>query len=389
MRGIHPFGGVIIPITDFPSMADDGREARYRSLDIFKGVAISVIVILHIGIVAKAGMGELAPPLQALYLGLVGFFMMVGYFFKPGRGFRENMMRRVRFLLLALVIASVLLSVICFVWCLLWNQPTDLGDLVFCLQRAFCVERTFVDYDVRLPWAICGFTMGYYYLWVLLGACAVFYAIADRVRDDWRLGLVAVAILVAVTVVYRETIPYSLPFYLNLWPIATVFMISGMYLAKYNLIGRMERAGLRDRGFWIVLIVSAACLMLMAYLLPPTIDFDYMGFGKYGGYSAIPYVAEGILAFIMLSHVFFILSRIPVISSLFADIGKHTMGVLLLHVFVAKTILAPFFTFDDVNCLPADFVGIGRILFAIASLAISYLICAYGPLMLAHLFRKA
>ena len=45
-------------------MADDGREARYRSLDIFKGVAISVIVILHIGIVAKAGMGELAPPLM-------------------------------------------------------------------------------------------------------------------------------------------------------------------------------------------------------------------------------------------------------------------------------------------------------------------------------------
>ena len=117
-------------------MGEGDRAIRSRSMDIFKGVAISIIVILHIGIVAKGDVGNPAPPVQALYLGLVGFFIMSGYFFRPGRGFRENMLRRVRILLLALLIAAIGLSVISFLWCYLWGQPTDLDDLLLCMQRA-------------------------------------------------------------------------------------------------------------------------------------------------------------------------------------------------------------------------------------------------------------
>ena len=369
-------------------MEDCAKESRLRSMDIFKGVAISIIVILHIGIVAKSNVGDPAPPVQALYLGLVGFFIMSGYFFKPGRGFRENMGRRVKILLVALLVAAICLSLISFLWCSLWGQPTDFNDLLHCMSRAFTLERSFVDFDAKIPWAICGFTMGFYFLWVLLISCIVFYAVADRIRDDWKLGLIVVGILLVITIVYRELFSFSLPFNLNLVPMATIFMIVGMYLAKLDLAGRMESSSLRNPKFWALFLVSTIVLIVMVYILPPSIDFDYMDFGQYGGYSAIPYVIEGTLAFIMLLYVFFFLSKVPVISTIFVEIGKHTMGILILHVFIAKVIMAPFFTFDDVVCLSGDLTGIWRILLALASLVIAFMICAYGPTLVKRLMPK-
>ena len=124
--------------------------------------------------------------------------------------------------------------------------------------------------------------MGYYFLWVLLFSCVIFYAVADRIRDDWRLGLAVIAVLLGVTIAYRELFDFGLPFNLNLCPMAAVFMITGMYLARFDLIGKIESAGLRDRGFWIAFAASTVCVMAIVYILPPSIDFEYMDFGKYG-----------------------------------------------------------------------------------------------------------
>ena len=354
-------------------------------MDVFKGVAITIIVILHIAIVAKGDVKDPVPPVQALYLGLVGFFIMSGYFFRPGRGFRENMGRRVRLLLVALLVASIAMSIMIFLWCCLWGQPTDLDDLVFCIERCFRLERSFVDFDATVPWAICGFSMGYYFLWVLLLACVIFYAVADRIRDNWKLGVAVVAALLLITVVYRELFSFGLPFDLNLCPMAAVFMIVGMYLAKIDLVGRIESSKMGDPRFWALFLGSTAALMTMVYLLPPSIDFDYMDFGQYGGYSAIPYVVEGTLAFVMLLYLFYFISKIPLVSTLFSELGKHTLGILILHCFIAKILMAPFFTFNDVVCLTDDLEGLGRIVLAIASLVMAYLICAYGPAFLKRL----
>ncbi len=364
-----------------------------RSVDILKGAAISIIVILHIGIVVKSDVSEPSPIVQALYLGLISFFIISGYFFKPGRGFVENMRRRIKVLFYALIVASVGLSVICFLWCLLWGQPTNLDDLALCLERAFNLERSFLDFDIRapdprIPWAICGFSAGYYFLWVLLFACVIFYAVADHIRDNKKLGLLVVAVLLGVTIAYRELFHFSLPFNLNLCPIAAVFMIIGMYLAKHEVVEKIESAGLRSGRFWMLFLGSMAATLVLVFLLPPSIDFDFMTFGKYGGYSAIPYTVEATCAFFMLICLCFIFSKIPLISTLFSEIGKHTLGILLLHLFVAKMILTPFYTFGSDVSLASDFTGPMRYVLAVVSLAICYLICAYGPTVLKRLTSK-
>ena len=345
-------------------------------MDVFKGLAISLIAILHISIVARSGMSEPSPFLQALYLGLVGFFIMSGYFFRPERGFRENMRCRVKVLFIGLVAAAFILPIISFIWCSIWGQPTGFEDLVDCWIRTFAVERTMVPFDERLPWAICGFSMGYYFLWSILGAFIIFYAVADRIRDDIRLGLVTILVLVTITAVYRELCDFSLPFYLNLSPIAAAFMICGMYLARIDFVSRIESGDMKDPRWWAPFIGCTAVLLVMVFILPPSITFDLMNFGKYGGLSAFPYMIEGMLAFVMIIYLSFFVSKIPFVSVLFSRIGEHTMGILLLHVFIAKIALAPFFTFNTVDCITGDFqAGIGRTLFSVAALLTAYLIC--------------
>ena len=366
-----------------------GCEGRLRSPDVFKGLAIFFIAILHLAIVARSGMSEPSPLIQALYLGLVGFFVLSGYFFRPGRGFVGNMRSRVRILFLALVIAAAALPVISFLWCSLWGQPTGFGDLVDCWKRTFGLELSFVTFGDKVPWAICGFSMGYYYLWCMLGAFIIFYAVADRIRDRPVLGTLTVLVLVSITAAYRELFDFTLPFYLNLSPIAAAFMICGMYIAKLDLVGRVESCDLRDVRWWAPFVICTAVLLVMVFLLPPTITFDHMSFGKHGGFSAFPYMVEGVLAFVMILYLSFFISRIPLLSSTFVELGKHTLGILLLHVFVAKMILAPFFTFNSVDCVTADLAGIGRTVFAFVALFVTYLICAYGPKLIGLIMERS
>ena len=106
------------------------------------------------------------------------------------------------------------------------------------------------------------------------------------------------------------------------------------------------------------------------------ISFNLMNFGKFGGYSAFPYMIEGMLAFVMITYLSFFVSKIPYVSVLFRRIGEHTMGILLLHVFIAKIFPAPFFTFNTVDCITGDFhAGIGRTLFSVAVLLVAYALC--------------
>ena len=81
----------------------------------------------------------------------------------------------------------------------------------------------------------------------------------------------------------------------------------------------------------------------------------------------------------MITYLSFFVSKIPYVSVLFRRIGEHTMGILLLHVFIAKIFLAPFFTLNMVDCITGDFqAGIGRTLFSVVVLLTAVVCCMIG-----------
>lgn len=363
-------------------MTEQDRNQRFVSADIYKGAAIFAIAVMHLAIPARTGLGEMPAYLQFLYMGLMGFFILSGYFFRPGRGFRENMRLRIVRLFVALLFCAVVLTFVCYLWCLVWGQPTDFDDLVYAIVFAMGLKDTGNPLGEITPWPVCGYPMGFYFLWTMLGAFVLFYALADRVDRDRRLGILFIVALVAVTVAYKEIWPYSLPFSIHLMPMAAAFMFTGQLLAGERFVERLETAGLRSKGFWAVLLVSAVAGMVLVWFFLPSIKFDWMDLGEYGGYSAIPYLFEGLLAFSTILSLSCILSRIPVLSTAFTELGKHSLGILLLHCFIAKIIMAPFYTYTSEAFLTADFSGLPRVALALVSLTLSYLICRFGPVLL-------
>jgi len=57
----------------------DGSTSRIRSIDVFKGAAIIVIIFCHICFVTKSDVGSPSVVIQTLYLGLMVFLMISGY----------------------------------------------------------------------------------------------------------------------------------------------------------------------------------------------------------------------------------------------------------------------------------------------------------------------
>ena len=84
---------------------ESAEKPRVRSLDMYKGIAILGVIAVHVFIFPTMQQGEAegsGMPLvvQALYLGLLGFFAISGYFYRPNRGFANNVKKRLLILVL-------------------------------------------------------------------------------------------------------------------------------------------------------------------------------------------------------------------------------------------------------------------------------------------------
>lgn len=363
----------------------DGNTARVRSIDVFKGVAILIIVFCHICFATKSDVGSPNAVIQTLYLGLMVFLMISGYFYRPERSFAENMKKRVTVLLLALVICCVALTVISYLWAVLCSQPIQQSDLLDGFEFMFCLHKAFDPLDTPTVWEFCGNGVGYYFLWLMLGSFVIFYALEGIVRKDIRLRAVLIAALIAMSIAYRELYPYNLPFYLHLSMMGAAFMFTGSAFKQYGVFERIGAFEWRSWRYWVPFVLSMVLSLVLVFFLPPNIRFDQMMFGDYGGYSAVPYYVEAVVASVSMMYFCTFFSRIPLLSDAFVVCGKHSLGLLLLHGTIAAMMVMPFYTLSRTVWLPEELGVVPRTAIAAVTVVICLVICIYGPAVLERL----
>ena len=96
-----------------------------------KGLLIVGIVIVHLlmlNSVRDSGR-SFTNLIQPLYLVLMSFFIISGFFYKPERSFKENMKRRVIPLLLSVVTCAVGLPVIIYLWLAMVLSPRRMDSI--------------------------------------------------------------------------------------------------------------------------------------------------------------------------------------------------------------------------------------------------------------------
>lgn len=348
-----------------------------------KGLLIVGIVIVHLlmlNSVRDSGR-SFTNLIQPLYLVLMSFFIISGFFYKPERSFKENMKRRVIPLLLSVVICAVVLPVIIYLWLAMVGQPVGAEDLIESIRLGLRTVNWFGPADSMLPTPVCYVGYVNYFLFAMCWAMIVFYAIARFALADKKRFLITIAILLGVQMVL--TFLYlELPFSSEYTPIVAALMLFGAYLNKTGFVQRLEKLEWRTGKFWMTLIISFVAVELMALVMPPGVKFNFLFFGDYGALSVIPYFIESILVFVVYIYVCLLVSRIPMVSDVCCVEGRHTLGLALYHVLIAKMILSLFYTFTTEHVFPTEVGTTELLIVAAVDLAIVTAICILGSVLI-------
>ena len=118
-------------------------------------------------------------------------------------------------------------------------------------------------------------------------------------------------------------------------------------------------------------------LVLMCILMPPGTRFERYGFGDYGGWSVFPYFIESCIAAYVYMCISRLISMVPALCRTLSLVGRHTLGIICLHLFVIKMLIAPFIDLTRVAALPklstTEGVLVGTLTLSIITLATEYL----------------
>ncbi len=361
----------------------EAAASRFESLDVLKGFVIVVVVFGHLMVTSTGSESSRDLPtwMQAMYLGLMSFFIISGYFYKPGRGFVENIKKRGTQLFVALVICAFALPIITYIWLAILGQGSDPSDIIGAISNYLYLNQLFGPMGPTDSYITCASCVGYYFLWAMMGGFLIFYGLADRVMNDWKkLMLTIVAISVAY-MIFVEFWPIRLPFYFQLAPLAALFMFVGAILSKYRFAEKIEMFAWRSPSYWMPCIICLVAGVALCFIFPPGITFDWAIFGDYGGLSLIPFMIESVLMFVVFVYMAKIVSKIPLFSKFLIVTGQHTLGLLLYHGFVATMLLAPFYIIPTTSWFPQMGI-VNRITIATVTLVVCLVICIYGPKVL-------
>ena len=328
--------------------------------------------------------------IQALYLGLMGYLILSGYFYRPNRTFKENMIKRLKQVGIPLIVASVTLPLILYVYLNVLGYDLPISDYWISVLRNLGSYNSFVPYDQQVAVETVTFiNYGAYFLTGMLWGFLIFYGLAKYILDDWRKILITIVILLVLKVILVDFVQIKLPLMMKMGPIDAAFMFVGAWLAQHKFLENVEYGDKKNKWYWIIPIVCFIAGVTMCYFLPPNIKYDLYIYGDHGAISVFPYFIEATLMFIPIAYIGFLFSKIPGISWFFDLLGQHTLGTILLHPAVAKILVAAFgFTVSATDLVPADVPMGTRLLIAFLSLIIPVILCHLAPKLKDKLMAK-
>jgi len=374
----------VIPLTE--ESCPDPSGKRYKSLDVFKGLAIFGVIVTHLAILqGDTGEGGSSPFTELMYAGLPMFMLVSGMFYRPGRTYLENLRRRVLpfVILFAVAVVGMTLVAYAYMWAIgydlaqydvlevIGNVLVSKGALIDWTSADYVAERAF-----KAPFEV---TIQMYYLQILVGGYLIFFLIADHVLPSLKRTVTAVLALLTVTAVYFHFGHVQFPFNLQLSALVASFLLIGAYLARCGVPEFLENV--KDRKFWIVFLCVVVAAVLSAVFLPTGTNMDFNDLGDFGFFSTYTFMITSLScgAFILMLAAAF--AKIPYVSRIFELMGKYILPLFVLHMFVGKILIAPFVEIGTDKWIPLSFTE-GLVLALVTIVVIS------AGMFLYHMYVK-
>lgn len=306
--------------------------------NIAKGILICLMIFFHIGICIDYSLLEKFNILYFLFPCVIGvFFFYSGYNYKQGkRTPKESIKRRTKQLLLPLLIIWVL-STILVVPMLLLTKSASLDS----------IKQSYVYVTISEPWAMingmsisdCNFYLvlciqSGWFLYTLWIVSCIFYLIIDFVNEKLSRHIITVAILLFMSFLMGKFLGTYLPFVVNCYPVVLAIMLTAAYLKKRNFLDKEEsKVTICTKVIafeLIIILVSIICY----FAFGANAVGSLMG-GKFNnsinGLDAYLSYIFAILGTYVIHNVSKVISKIPVISTIFEIFGENSALVYITH----------------------------------------------------------
>jgi len=372
MAGNQPWFNVssFISIELWSIVWKDG--SRSMSLDIAKGACMIGVVAVHssmditggsagwVSEVTTQGNSVAGAFISFLYTLLMGFFIISGYLYKPGRTFKENISRRVLSIIPLFILGIFVLTTLLWAFINCTSMSLGLDTLVDSVFHSLIGTRTFMPYPESYDLGPCDATEPFYYLAVYVVACIPFYAVVDKVVGSWKRTVAAVAVLAGISAILIEVLPVHLPFACETAFAASGMMLLGAFLVKNDVLTRLE--GWWNRWWYIPAIIAITVVgIALSTVFPFSKGFIDGRFGEYGGFSALVVFPIAMVSWTWLMMLSVLVSKIPLFRLMVAIPGLYSLAVLMLHFFFLK-ILGGLINPIESGGMPIETIGEGAVL---------------------------
>ena len=306
--------------------------------NIAKGILICSVIFFHSKIFIDYSVINNFNILFLIFPCLIGvFFFYSGYNYNPEkRTPKESIIRRTKQLLLPIPIIWGLSTILVVPMLLLTNSAT-----------LYNIKQSFVYVTMSEPWALMsGFDISTFnfdlavcigvswFLYTLWIVSCIFYLIVDFVNEKLSRHIITVALLLFISFLIGNFVGPYLPFTIQCYPVVLAIMLTAAYLKKSNFLDKEEskaKTCTKVIAFeLIIVLISAICYFafganLVGALMGGRFNSSINGLDAY-----IAYIFA-ILGTYIIHSISKLVSKIPVISTVFEKFGENSAFVYITH----------------------------------------------------------
>lgn len=305
---------------------------RLDFLDIAKGLGIIFVLFSH-----SCGFPVFGNAIVAFYMPM--YFFVSGYVYKGGRSVSENIVRRLKQLLIPYAGFTLLLYAEHIALALIKHELT--AENVFMPLLGALYSRAVLYADVTGE-NVEFFTISNNPMWFITAMAAasiIFYLLVDRFLCDRRFMIITTIVLSAVTAVFTYC-PVLMPWSLDTASACALFMLAGAWLGNRQYFSEENK-----KSYPLVYVCLAAAVYGCLCEAAEPINLSLRDYGYDGIVGAVWFLAAaftGIIIFLWLCRYMERFSWTKVLIL----IGKHTFTIMCLHIIMIKYLNKLYYVFN-------------------------------------------
>lgn len=295
---------------------------RFDFLDIAKGLGIIFVLFSH-----SCGFPVLGKTIVAFYMPL--FFFISGYTYTPKRSVKENIVRKLKQLLIPYVGFTLLLYAEHVILAVIKHELTSSNLINPLLGALYSRGALYARWDSENVIFMLISNGPMWFITAMALASVIFYLVVDTFLKDKKSRIIISGVLVVITAAFSYS-PVLLPWSIDTVFACALFMLVGARLRALNYYGEVKNP---LTNVIKVLIAAVVYSVITSYANP--INMSLRDYGYKGALGALWFVAVSLIGSAIFLWLCKYLEKIR-IKSIIIAVGRHTFSIMSLHTILFK-----------------------------------------------------